>query len=917
VSKIRVFELAEKVGRTPQEIRDELGRRGKPVHSNLSLVDENFVEIVLTHYGVGKPAAAAPAAAAPAPSVSAAPAPAEAVPSPAPAPVKPAEKVGVTIDMTIPSVPKFAIPKKKKPGLRPEDAPEAKPAAPAEEPAEAVAASAPASAPVASAPAPVPAPAVSGSHAPLPGTPAAPASAPAAPGAGVPAAPAVPPAPKPAVRREPRVLTSVNFDIPKRERPKIVEVVAPERPSGIVRRDGSSVPTLAPAMGGPAARRARPGDPATPAAPAAATPAVPGQAPAAATTAASAAKAPLKPGKPSKKDKREKAEVEYGLKPSETKITAPIKVDGAPKPLILPEGASISEMAQAMGVKASELIKKLMVDFKVMATVNQKLPKDVVETLAVDYGFEVVHEGLYGENLLKDDVDDPGRLSLRAPVVTIMGHVDHGKTTLLDAIRDAKVALGEAGGITQHIGAYKVGLPEHEGFAGGEVVFLDTPGHAAFTAMRARGAKATDIVVLVVAADDSVMPQTIEAIDHAKAAGAPIVVAINKIDKEGANPDRVMQELGKHGLVPEAWGGSNIMVKLSAKKRQGVKELLELLALQAQVMELKADPGRRAKGVVIEAKLDKGRGPVATVLVQKGTLNVGDTVLVGNHVGRVRALISDGGSKLEAAGPSTPVELLGMSGVPEAGDTFQVVDDEKLARQIAARRQSVAQERERANRGHVKLEDLFDRIQTGDVKELNIVIKADVSGSVEALRGAFEGIKSDKVKARVIGGSVGNINESDVLLAAASDALVLGFHVKATPSAVDLAHREKVEIRLYDVIYDAVNDVRDAMTGLLEPHFNEVSIGKGEVRQIFKISKGYIAGSIVTEGKITRDCTLRFMRGAEKVWEGKAIGLKRFKDDAREVIESQECGISLDPSCGIKEGDTWEAIIQQEVAQKL
>ena len=433
----------------------------------------------------------------------------------------------------------------------------------------------------------------------------------------------------------------------------------------------------------------------------------------------------------------------------------------------------------------------------------------------------------------------------------------------------------------------------------------------------ARGAKATDIVVLVVAADDSVMPQTVEAIDHAKAAGAPIVVAINKIDKEGANPDRVMQELGKHGLIPEEWGGTTIMAKLSAKKRQGVKELLELLALQAQVMELKADPGRRAKGVVIEGKLDKGRGPVATVLVQKGSLRVGDTVLVGNHVGRVRAMINDLGQKLEVAGPSTPVELLGLSGVPEAGDMLQSVDDEKLARQIAARRQAVAQDRERANRGHVKLEDLFDRIQTGDVKELNIVIKADVSGSVEALRGAFEDIKSDKVKARVIGGSVGNINESDVLLAAASDALVLGFHVKATPSAVDLAHREKVEIRLYDVIYDAVNDVRDAMTGLLEPHFNEVSIGKGEARQIFKISKGFIVGSLVTSGKITRDCTLRFFRDGEKVWEGKAIGLKRFKDDAREVLETQECGISLDPASGVKEGDTWEALVQQEVAQKL
>jgi translation initiation factor IF-2 len=591
----------------------------------------------------------------------------------------------------------------------------------------------------------------------------------------------------------------------------------------------------------------------------------------------------------------------------------------APGPLSLelPEGASISEMAQAMGVKASELIKKLMVDFKVMATVNQKLPKDVVETLAVDYGFEVVHAGLYGENMIKEEEDDASRMVLRAPVVTIMGHVDHGKTSLLDAIRDTKVAAGESGGITQHIGAYKVSLPQHEGFPGGDVVFLDTPGHAAFTAMRARGAKATDIVVLVVAADDGVMPQTIEAIDHAKAAGAPIVVAINKIDKEGANPDRVMQELGKHGLVPEEWGGTTIMAKLSAKKRIGITELLEMLALQAQVMELKADPGRRAMGVVVEAKLDKGRGAVASVLIQKGTLRIGETVLVGNYVGRVRALVSDKGKKLEDAGPSTPVELLGLGGVPEAGDAVMVVEDERLARQIATRRQAVQQDRERANRGHVKLEDLFDRIQTGDVKDLNLVIKADVSGSVEALRGSFEDIKSEKVKARVIHGGVGNINESDVLLAAASDALILGFHVTATPAAVDLAHKEKVEIRIYEVIYEAVNDVTEAMTGLLEPHYHEVSIGKGEVKQIFKITKGFIAGSLVTSGKITRDAVLKFSRDGEIVWTGKPTGLKRFKDDAREVIESQECGISLDPSSAIKEGDTWEAFITQEVAQKL
>jgi translation initiation factor IF-2 len=840
VSKIRVFELAEKLGRTPQEVRDELGKRGKAVHSNLSLVDPALLEAVTEHFGGAKEAPAKPEK----------PAAPEA-PEAAPVPEAPKQKAGVTIDMSIPSVPKFQIPKKK-----------------------------------------VKLPPVSAAPAKAEAKPAPEASAPAKPAA-------------------PRQLTSVNMDIPKR--PKVVEVLAPERPSGIVRRDGSAVPSSAPAMGGPAARRTRPAEGSAPGA----APAAPGAAPAPA--AAPSSGGGPKPGKgKGKKDKRDKfAEIEEGLRPSVTEITAPVKVDGAPKPLKLPEGATISELAQAMGIKASELIKKLMVDFKVMATVNQKLSREVVETLCIDYGFEVVHEGLYGEDLLQEEGDDPARLVLRAPVVTIMGHVDHGKTTLLDAIRDTNVVAGESGGITQHIGAYKVHLPEHEGFPGGDVVFLDTPGHAAFTAMRARGAKATDIVVIVVAADDSVMPQTIEAIDHAKAAGAPIVVAINKIDKEGANPDRVMQELAKLGLNPEEWGGTTIMVKMSAKKREGVKELLELLALQAQVMELKADPGRRAQGVVVEAKLDKGRGAVASILVQKGTLKVGETVLVGNHVGRVRALVDDHGKKLEAAGPSTPVELLGLSGVPEAGDLVLGVEDEKLARQISTRRQAVQTERERSNRGHVKLEDLFDRIQSGDMKEFNVVIKADVSGSVEAIRGALEDIKSDKIKARVIHGGAGAINESDVLLAAASDALILGFHVKAAGPAVDLAHKEKVEIRLYEVIYEAINDVRDAMTGMLEPHFNEISIGKGEVKQIFKISKGFICGSLVTQGKIARDSKLKFFRDGELVWEGKSIGLKRFKDDAKEVIESQECGISLDPACGVKEGDTWEAFVTQEVAQKL
>jgi len=629
----------------------------------------------------------------------------------------------------------------------------------------------------------------------------------------------------------------------------------------------------------------------------------------------------LKKDKRKKKDKEteleEKLFAKEAAKIAAAALAAMPKTD-APKILKLPEGVSVSELAQAMQIKATDIIKKLMMDYKVMATVNQKLNKDVVETLAIDFGFEIQHEGLYGVDLLEqEESDKPENIVPRAPVVTIMGHVDHGKTSLLDAIRDSAVAAGEHGGITQHIGAYKVHLAEHDGFHGGDVVFLDTPGHAAFTAMRARGAAATDIVVLVVAADDSVMPQTIEAIAHAKEAKVPIVVAINKIDKEGANPDKVMQELAQHGLNPEAWGGETAMLKISAKKRTGVKELLELLVLQADILELKADPKRRAKGVVIEAKLDKGRGAVSTVLVQKGTLRVGDMLVMGNHFGRVRALHNDKGVKIDEAGPSTPVEVLGMSGVPEAGDNFQAVENEKLARQISGKRLQVATDRDRAEKGHIKLENLFDRIEAGDVKELKIVIKADVSGSAEALKATLEDIKSDKVRAHVIQAGVGNINESDILLAAASDAIIIGFHVKAVGQAVELAHREKVEVRSYQVIYEAVNDVRDAMSGLLEPHYRETITGKGEVRQLFKITKGLFVGSMITSGKITRDATIRIFRGEEKIWEGKINSLKRFKDDAKEVTEGMECGVGIDPTVKAEVGDTFEVLALEEVAQKL
>ncbi len=852
MSKVRLYELATKLGHTPEELRDELARRNKPAKNNLSLLEQAQVDELTAHFS-GAKKSAAPVATAEAPKSAAG--------------ARAAHSVRPVLRSAPGGVVRVAPPKAAKPKVDGAAA-----STPVEGGAKATVDMSlperPAPAPVAEAPAPAPA------APPAPEKPAAPKG----PSVGV--TTIIPPS-KP---RPPRQLTSVSFEIPK--------VARPATP------DKSKAKAAAPAL--------------------------PGQAPAPGAPAAPAQPAQTSgPKKEKKKKKTKDEELEEkifgkGGRPGATPVEAILPPPEAPKVLKLPEGVTVSELAQAMMIKATDIIRKLMMDYKVMATVNQKLSKEVVETLAIDFGFEIEHEGLYGEDLLEQEEKDlPENLVPRAPVVTIMGHVDHGKTTLLDAIRDTNVAGGEHGGITQHIGAYKVHLESHEGFHGGDVVFLDTPGHAAFTAMRARGAKATDIVVLVVAADDSVMPQTIEAIAHAKEAKVPIVVAINKVDKEGANPDKVMQELSNHGLVPEAWGGETVMMKVSAKKRDGIKELLEMLVLQSDILELKADPKRRAKGVVVEAKLDKGRGAVASVLVQKGTLRVGDMLVMGNHNGRVRALLNDKGEKLEEAGPSTPVEVLGMSGVPEAGDGFQSVENEKLARQISAKRLQVQQDRERAERGHVKLEDLFDRIEAGDVKELKIVIKADVSGSVEALKHSLEDIKSDKVKAHVIHGGVGNINENDVLLAAASDAIILGFHVKASAPAVELAHREKVEVRLYQVIYEAVSDVKDAMSGLLEPHFRELSMGKGEVRQIFRIAKGFIAGSYITAGKIVRDSSVRFFRAGEKVWEGKIGSLKRFKDDAKEAVEGMECGIGLDPSCKVEVGDTFEIFTQEEVAQKI
>jgi translation initiation factor IF-2 len=575
----------------------------------------------------------------------------------------------------------------------------------------------------------------------------------------------------------------------------------------------------------------------------------------------------------------------------------------------VPESVTVGELAQAMRRKSGEVIKGLL-EMGVMATVNEILDPTAAKLVADKFNFDVEVRTLEGEELREEDVD-PSQLHLRSPVVTVMGHVDHGKTSLLDGIRRTKVAEKEFGGITQHIGAYQADTSH------GKVTFLDTPGHEAFTAMRARGAQVTDIVILVVAADDGVMPQTVEAINHAKAANVPIIVAVNKMDKPGADAERVRRDLSNLGLVPEAWGGQTIYVETSAKKGTGIENLLEMTALQAEILELKANPNRAGKGVIIEGRLDKGRGPVATVLIQQGTLKEGDAVVVGRHSGRVRAMFSYLGKKVRAAGPSDPVEILGLSGVPQAGDTLVAVEDERKARQIATLRQDRERQRAKGVR-RVTLEDLHQQIETGEVKELRLILKADVHGSVEALTESLEGLSTDQVKLKVIHGSVGTITESDVMLASASNAIVLGFNVKPEPKAASQARADGVDVRAYNVIYEAINDVRAALSGLLAPEIREVALGKAQVRQLFPISKiGTILGSYVLEGKIQRGVKVRIKRDGALVGEGTLGSLKRFKDDVREVLQGLECGIGVDGASGIQVGDVIEAYTTEEVARFL
>jgi translation initiation factor IF-2 len=595
-------------------------------------------------------------------------------------------------------------------------------------------------------------------------------------------------------------------------------------------------------------------------------------------------------------------------------VAAPAQMAPPPvtRTITLAEGMTVADLATKLDVKAKDVLKKLM-DRRLMMTINSTLDDDTAAMIAREFGADVKMQTFEEEMLQVEAEDiDPSDLVTRAPVVTVMGHVDHGKTTLLDAIRSARVAEREAGGITQHIGAYAVTVNDRN------VVFLDTPGHEAFTMMRARGARVTDVVILVVAADDGVMPQTREAIDHAKAANVPILVAINKIDKPNANPERVKKELADLGLTPEAWGGSTVMVEVSAKKKENLDLLLEMILLVTELSELKANPKRNASGTVLEAKLDKGRGPVATILVQDGTLRVGDTFIAGTIVGKVRALIDDRGRQIKSAGPATPVEVLGLGGLPAPGDAFQALTDAAKARQIALFRQTQAKEKALGGKGaRLTLESLQQQIAEGDMKELPIIIKADVQGSAEVLADTLTKLTDQKVKIRIIHSGVGAINESDVLLASASNAIIIGFNVRPDRNAADVAERETVDIRLHSVIYNVVDEMKKAMTGLLEPTFKEVRIGSAEVRDTFKTPKfGTIAGCMVLDGRITRagDTQARLLRDNVVIHEGKISSLRRFKDDVSEVKAGFECGIGFDRYNDIKVGDIIEAFVVERVA---
>jgi translation initiation factor IF-2 len=725
--------------------------------------------------------------------------------------------------------------------------------------------------------------------------PAPAAAAPSAPAEIAPAPPIVPaatvaPPPAPAAPAAPPRPVAPPVPAPTPVRPAAVAPAPPleVRPAPAVQKRPMAPPPPPARPAVPPAAAPRPAAAPVPSRPAA--PPQPVRPAAAAAAVAPVAPAPVTPSRPLPPPPEPPQEIKREL-------------------IKLPESVTVGELAAAMRHKATEVIKAL-VELGVMATVNEVLDPTAAKLVADRFHFDVEVRSLEGD-LLEEEESDPAQLRTRPPVVTVMGHVDHGKTSLLDAIRTTKVAEREFGGITQHIGAYQVDTSH------GKVTFLDTPGHEAFTAMRARGAQATDMVILVVAADDGVMPQTVEAINHAKAANVPILVAVNKIDKPGADPDRVKRELANQGLVPEDWGGQTIFIHTSAKRGDGIPQLLEMTALQAEILELRANPGRSGRGVIVEGRLDRGRGPVATALIQSGTLREGDAVVVGSHAGRVRAMFNDRGKKVTSAGPSDPVEILGLSGVPQAGDTMLVVADERKARQIA----TVRSERDRLKgKGatRITLEDLHKQIAAGEVKELRLVIKADVQGSVEALTESLERLSTDEVKLKVIHSSVGGVTESDVMLASASNAIVLGFNVKADPKATSQAQANGVDMRSYNVIYDAINDVKAALSGMLAPEIREVVLGRAQVRQLFPISKiGTIYGSSVSDGKIVRGARARIKRGETVLGESTINSLKRFKDDVREVLQGLECGIGIEGIKGVQPNDVIEAFTTEEVARTL
>jgi len=940
----RVYEWAQQLGIDNKELMARLADAGVPVKNHMAVIDDADVKLVsapapsavkevsqeevrvkptlIRRRKVEQPAEAAPEAPA-----------AEAQPQEAPvepAPVKAAEPEPVKPARPEPTRARII-----------EAAPAPKSAPVAEKQA---AAPAPAAAAAKPTPAPAEAPAAPVEEKVQPAekveAPAAPKAAPVEPP--VAAAPKAAAEPEKATATRARILGRVEIPIPAQRQPERREYQRPagERPAprpGMprgVERPGTERPAPRPGAGRPGERpgTARPERPAPlapteptmaaearkggrKAAPAATEYAKPGKKGAPAAKKKEAFKKPdlmdkrervFEPGPRAGKGKKRFAEkVQIGKK---TEITVPKAIKRIIK---ISESITVGELAKRMGIKATDLIRALM-KMGVMATINHPLDFDTATILATDFGYEIENVALDVDEMLEAEPDAPESLQKRPPVVTIMGHVDHGKTSLLDAIRETNVIAGEAGGITQHIGAYDVELN------GRKITFLDTPGHEAFTAMRARGAKVTDIVILVVAADDGVMPQTREAINHSKAAGVPIIIAINKIDKPDANPSKVKQELMEFGLVSEEWGGDTIFVEVSAKKRINLESLLEMVLLQADVLELKANPDKPARGTIVEAKLDKGRGPVATVLVQEGTLKGSDYFVAGVHYGRVRAMQNNRGEKVSAAGPAMPVEVIGFTGVPDAGDVFVALADEKQAKEIATHRQIKLREAELAKHSKLSLEQLYEKIQKGEVKDLNTIIKGDVQGSVEAVAESLRKLTTDAVRLNVLHASVGAITETDVNLASASNAIILGFNVRPEVKAAALAEKEGVDVRLYNIIYDAVDDIKKAMEGLLEPIFREKPLGRAEIRETFSVPKhGMVAGSYVTDGKMVRNAQVRLLRDNVVVHEGKMGSLRRFKDDVKEVATGYECGISLENYNDIKVGDIIECFEMEKVAAKL